>query len=44
MAAGVGPAATGQGIEPLTKRKAWKALEDHYPTGLKNTPPKSLRG
>ena len=30
MAAGVGPAAKGQSIEPLTKRKAWKALEDHY--------------
>jgi glucose-6-phosphate isomerase len=30
MAAGVGPAATGQGIEPLTKRNAWKALEGHY--------------
>jgi Phosphoglucose isomerase len=30
MAAGVGPAAKGQGIEPLTKRKAWKAREDHY--------------
>jgi glucose-6-phosphate isomerase len=30
MAAGVGPAAKGHGIEPLTKRRAWKALEDHY--------------
>jgi glucose-6-phosphate isomerase len=30
MAAGVGPVAKGQGIEPLTKRKAWKALEAHY--------------
>jgi glucose-6-phosphate isomerase len=29
MAAGVGPLAKGQGIEPLTKRKAWKALEEH---------------
>jgi glucose-6-phosphate isomerase len=30
MAAGVGPVAKGQGNEPLTKRKAWKALEVHY--------------
>jgi glucose-6-phosphate isomerase len=30
MAAGVGPAAKGQGIEPLAKRKAWKGLEEHY--------------
>jgi hypothetical protein len=30
MAAGVGPVAKGRGIEPLTKREAWKALEEHY--------------
>jgi glucose-6-phosphate isomerase len=30
MATGVGPIANGQGIEPLTKRKAWKALEAHF--------------
>jgi glucose-6-phosphate isomerase len=30
MAAGVGPAAKGQDIEPLAKRKAWKALEEHF--------------
>jgi glucose-6-phosphate isomerase len=30
MAASVGPTANGLGIQPLTKRKAWKALEDNY--------------
>ena len=30
MATRVGTAATRQGIEPLIKRKAWKALQTHY--------------
>jgi glucose-6-phosphate isomerase len=30
MAASVGPSPNGPGVEPLTKRKAWKALEDNY--------------
>ena len=29
MAAGVGPLTKSQGVEPLTKRKAWKSLEAH---------------
>src|SRR5712692_10827740 len=30
MATHAGTATKGQGIEPLTKRKAWKALQTHY--------------
>ena len=30
MATRVGTAAARQGVEPLTKRKAWKALQTHY--------------
>src|SRR6266852_2483874 len=30
MATPVGTGTKGQGIEPLTKRKAWKALQTHY--------------